>query len=195
MAHVYSIATSLHDLAGNFFQNVFHYQLTEAGVATPFGYADGLIDAWNLHCQADYLASFGNDVVHDFISAKRVTGGGGPSAQQTVALPGTDVQVSISAGMAADIAWQTASPLNRPGHTYMPCIPTGQVQGDFLQGPYLGALGAFRDDLLDTLALTGGLGNADFGVFSRKTSQFNKATVGQIKPKLTMLNKRTLPQV
>lgn len=195
MSHVYQLATSLHDQAGNFFQNVFAYELSEGGAATAFGYADALIDRWRIANMPDYLDCFGADVVLDFISAKRITGLGGPSAQQIVQSGGTQAQASISAGLAADIAWQSASPLNRAGHTFMCCGPSGGIIGDAIGVGYAAVLQTFITDQLTQLALAGGLGNADFGLFSRSTTQFNKIDIGQIKPKLTMLNKRTLPQV
>ena len=195
MSGVYQLSTALHDLAGNFFQNVFSYELTEAGAATHYGYASALNDEWQTAVMPSYLDLFGNDVVLDFITAKRVSPPGGPSNAQTIAQPGSSIQVSISAGLAADIAWQTASNLNRPGHSYICCIPSGSVQGDFIQPAYAALLALWSGDMLSVLTLAGGLGTATFGVYSRKVNVFNNATIGDLKPKLTMLNKRTLPLV
>ena len=192
MAGVYQLVTSLHDQLGNFFQNVFSYQLTEAGAGTHYTYAQSLNDQWQSDVQSSYLDLFGADVILDFISAKRVSPPGGPSNAQGIAMPGQAANPCVSSGIAVDIAWQTASGLNRPGHSYIGAFPNGAVLGDDIQAAYAALLAAWTADMLIVLTLGGGLGTATFGVYSRAVNVFNAAILGDLKPKLTMLNKRTL---
>lgn len=194
MAHTYEVATSLHNFAGDFFQNVFAYELSEAGTHTPFEYADNLINVWVGANLTTYLDLFGSDVIFDFITAKRIDGGGGPSSSLISGVVATGPNPSVSAGIAADIAWQTAAGTNRPGHSYIGAVYDGALSGGQWTVPiFTGKATAFINKMLTALTLSGGAGNADFGIYSRKLHQFNKATAGILKPKPTMLNKRTLP--
>lgn len=193
MAKVYELTTSLHNFAGDFFQNVFAYQLSEAGTASAFEYADALITAWLAGPAPDYMAMMGSDVILDFVSAKRIESPGGATATQIVASTGNLVNVSVSAGIAFDLAWQTQAGSNRPGHTFLTGMDGGQLSGGQWVPGFLTLVDAFVTSMLPPLTLAGGLGNAGFGIYSRKLAQFNVAEHGVKKPKPTMLNKRTLP--
>lgn len=195
MSKVYELATSLHNFAGDFFQNVFAYELDESGVASPFEYADALITQWISDVSNDYMALMGSDVILDFVSAKRIQSPGGPSATQIPQLSGGQAGLSISTGVALDIAWQTHAGTNRPGHTYLTGMEGGSIVGGQWNAGFLTAVDAFITVVLPPLTLAGGLGNAAFGVYSRKLAQFNVADHGVKKPKPTMLNKRTLPSL
>ncbi len=193
MPNTYELTTSLHNFAGDFMQNVFAYSLSEAGSGTPFEYAKALCDQWAAIVLSDYMKLFGVDVLCDFISAKRITGGGGPSAVLISTGTGGGAQDSVSAGLAFDIQWQTGSGTNRPGHTYIGAPPNGSIDGGQWQTGYKNDVDTFIATILNTLTLAGALGSADFGVFSRKLAQWNVCHHGVKKPKPTMLNKRTLP--
>lgn len=194
MAHTYELATSLHNFAGDFFQNVFAYELSEAGTHTGFEYADNFVNVWAGSKVTPYLDLFGNDCVLDFISCKRIDGPGGPSTTLIISQPGTGPQMSVSAGIAADIAWQTAAGTNRPGHSYIGGVYDGSLSGgQWISPGFTAKATTFINAMLTAVTLSGGAGNADFGIYSRKLHQFNKATAGILKPKPTMLNKRTLP--
>jgi|SRR3954447_14435322 hypothetical protein len=195
MANTYSLLTAMHDAAGNFSSNVFHFQLSEAGTDNAYGYATKLINAWLANSKTTYLVCLGSDVILDFVQAKRITGGGGPSATRIVAEIGTGSATSRSAGLCADIAWQCNAGTNRPAHTYIPSIPGDAMDSGFFTPGYGTVIDDFTITMLTAYTLSGADGNADFGQFSRKLSQFNKATSATLKPKPTMLNKRTLPIV
>lgn len=193
MSNTYELKTSLHDLSGNFFQNVFAYSLAEAGTATPFEYADALITTWLTNIGPNYMAMMGSDIILDFVSARRITGGGGPTATQIANIPGTAANPSIASGLAFDIAWQTAAATHRPGHTFLAGMADGAIAGAQWANAFLLDVDAFIGAITGVLALAGALGNATFGVFSRKLAQFNAVLHGVKKPKPTTLNKRSLP--
>jgi len=193
MTAVYSIATSMHDGAGNFFQNVFHYQLSEAGTLTPYDYATELIAAWSTANETDYLKLMGTDVVLDFYTAKKVTGGGGPSATLIRAFPGIGASSSISSAFAADVAWISQAASNRPAHTFLSGIPDGGILNGQWQNPYQGDVGTWIADMLIQLVIGGGGGTADFIQFVRKTQAANLIKHGILRPKPTGINRRTLP--
>lgn len=193
MPNTYSMAIAMHDLGGNFLENIFMYSLSESGTASPFEYADALITAFRLTNQASYLDLLGNDITVDFASAKRVTGTGGPSATQIVVDTGTGVAVSGASGLCADIQWQTLAATNRPGHTFIGCFPSTVFTSGFFSAGYQTTVATFVTSMLTPLTLAGGLGTADFGILTRKGKIFNEAKQGKLLPKPTMLNKRTVP--
>jgi hypothetical protein len=196
MAHVYELATFMHNSAGNFFQNVFKYELSESGSGvSPFDYADSLIASWVTACQNVYMALFGNDVTLDFYAAKKINGGGGPASQHISTASGSSVNPSGSAGAAIDIQWQTASPLNRPGHTYIAAYQNEAVIGDVPQGAPAFPGGAFIAAILNPLTLAGALGSATFGIYTRKTDAIFTVNGGRVRPKVSMFNRRLRPQI
>lgn len=195
MPNTYQLMTNLHDPGGNYVANVFHYSLSESGAGDAFDYANALITGWIAHVEVPFLTSLGNDMVLDFITAKRVSGTGGPTAQQVSGATGLGTGPSDAAGLAADVQWQTASSLNRPGHTFLAAVPVSAYQSGSWQAPYPTTVAAWITAVRTSLTLTGGLGTADFGIFTRKGKIFNVAKAGQLLPKPTMLNKRTKPVI
>lgn len=195
MPNTYQLLVNGHDPGGNFVANVFHYSLSEGGTASAFEYAKALINSWTSANLAKWLALLGNDFFIDFYTAKRVSGTGGPTSQLIAGAVGLGSASSDAAGLAADIQWQTQSSNNRPGHTFVAPVPTGTFASGSWQAPYPTAVSQFITQQLTQLTLTGGLGTADFGVYTRKTKVFNIAKSGQLLTKPTMLNKRTKPQI
>jgi hypothetical protein len=193
MPNTYQLVTNMHDPAGNYVANVFHYSLSEGGSASPFEYAQALVAKWLTSVSLDFLKLLGNDTLLDFVTAKRVSGTGGPTASTIVTSTGTGAGSSLMSGAAADLQWQTASSNNRPGHTYVAPIPDGSYTAGSWVAPFTTNVGTFITTLKTQLTLTGSLGTADFGVYTRKTKVFNICKEGQLRPKPTMLNKRTLP--
>lgn len=196
MSHVYSLVTNLHGGSGCFFANVFHFDLSESGSGVaPWDYADSLVASWISTINSSYLALFGDDVTLDFITAKKVNGTGGPSSAHAVAAAGSAASQSSTTGASADVQWQTSSTNNRPGHTYLAAFPYDQLQADAFQALFVGHVGTWIGKMITPLTLAGALGNATFGIYTRKTDTFNVANSGRIRPKATMMNKRLLPQV
>lgn len=193
MPNTYSLAIAMHDLGGNFLENVLMYQLTEAGAGDPFKYADALITEWRLSNEASFLDLLGNDVTVDYMSSKRVTGTGGPSATQIVVDTGTGVDTSGAAGLCADVQWQNLGINNRPGHTFIGCFPHSEYASGFFTSAYQTKVATWVGIMLAPLTLAGGFGTATFGILQRKGKVFNVAKSGKLLPKPTMLNKRSLP--
>lgn len=195
MTAVYKLITGLHNGQGNFFSNIFTYQLTEAGSGHPFDYALALVDAWKLAIETDYLALMGSDVVLDFIQAKKFTSGGGPTASKQVGDTGTGSTASITTQLAADIAWVTASAINRFGHSFIGAVYDGALNQDFWDTAFLLKVVTFVNAMTTVLTLAGALGTATFGVYTKKTTTFNHASAGILKEKATVMNKRARPKV
>lgn len=196
MAHVYQLSTYCHNGAGNFFQKVWHFELSEAGSGvSPFSYADALISAFITTNEPKLVDCFGSDVVLDYYAAKRITGGGGPAQTRASGTVGLGATISASSGSAADITWQTASPLNRPGHTFLPAFPYSFLQGDAFIGAAFTKYSNFINIMLTPLTLAGAFGSATFVVYTRKTTTAFTVDSGSLRPKATMMNRRLVPQI
>lgn len=190
----YELATSCHNQSGNFFMNVFAFDVAEAGGFNAFDYALDLINQFIASNQADYLALFGTDVVLDFYTAKRVTGTRGPAATKISGANGSGGTDSISAGLAADIAWLNGSPTNRLGHNFIPACPQGKIDGDTWVGAFLVTVTSFINTMISPLTLIGP-STATFSTFSRKLGGVQHITGGLLRPKATMMNRRLKPQI
>lgn len=196
MPATYRLATYMHNGAGNFFQNVFSYELSEAGSGVgAFEYADALIAAYISHTQTDYLGLFGSDVVLDYYTAKRITGAGGVSASRASGEVGAAAGLCSTAGASADVQWQTNSPLNRPGHSYIASFPSGSIQGDVFTAAYGLKISAWITKMLAVMPLAGALGDAVFKIYSRKGDISYTVNSGILRPKATMMNRRLSPQI
>lgn len=195
MPGVYQIVAGMHNGAGNFFSNVWAYQLTEAGSADPFHWADALITKFKTSVETAILPLLGSDVVIDFYNAKKVDGTKGPSATQVSGATGGGGIQSVSSQLAADIAWITASSLNRFGRTFLAGVFDGSLIQDVWDPGFLISVAAYVAAQTAVLTLGGALGTATFGVWSRKSGTFNAASAGEIKPKATTMNRRARPRV
>jgi hypothetical protein len=124
-----------------------------------------------------------------------VTGGGGTSAQQIIGAASTALADGSSMSICADVAWECNAPSNRLSHTFIPSVPQDALAADLFSGAYNTLVGTWVTDMITAITLAGGAGNANFGLFTRKTQQFNTAKAGMLRPKVTALNKRTLPVI
>lgn len=195
MASVYQTSLSLVSGRSNYWQMVFHYQLTETGSGTPFSYADSLNNAFLASNLAPLLNALSNDTMLNIISSKKVTNGGGPSMLQQPAAPGTIASPSYAGPNAADIRFFPGGLRSRLGRIYLGGVPTNAAIGDVLQGGYTGLVALFGAQMITPLTLAAGLGTATFGTFSRSTLGFVAATFQQFSPKMSALNKRSVPLI
>lgn len=193
MSAIYEVKTWLHNQVGNFFQNTFHYDHPESAAVSPWQHAKNLATQWITDVVGDYLKLMGTDVVFDFLTARKVSGGGGPTATEIVNLVGTGGALSMSAGLCADIQWICQNPNNRMGHCYIGGVPDGALFGDIWQIPFPADCGTFITTILANLVLPMADGSAVFGTYTKKTGVIHTNEAGELRPKPTCLNKRTVP--
>jgi len=103
------------------------------------------------------------------------------------------VNACISAAICADVMWINASSTNRMGHSYIGGFPEGGLEGDEWQVGYKTVIDTWIITQSTNLALPGGDGTAVFGTFVRKTQVIHPNISGELRPKPTALNKRTVP--
>lgn len=193
MASVYQLRFGAVSAGKNFWECVMHYRLTEAGSGTPVSYADRLIAAWLAQCQASLLACLSSDTVVNLIDAKKITAPGGPSISETISQTGNEGTNSQSAVVASDIAFYPGGAKNRPGHIFLGGVGLDAIVMDVISNPYLAALNAFAANMMTTLVLGAGLGDAALTTYTKKTHVDTLVTDFRVKPKATGMNKRTLP--
>jgi len=195
MANVYELVLGGTNGGGNFFENVWHYLLDEAGASNAFEYAQHLITAWQAAAQNKWRDCIGSDCQLNLIHAKRRTGGGGLSAVGAVNLAGTGAGQSVSNGLCADIAWVSQSPINRPGHTFVPAVPEGMLFQDGWDPSYVASLDTFAQEMETPLTLTGGLGTATFTLYHTGPGTNHLIIAHDIRSKPTYLGRRILPVI
>jgi len=193
MANIYQLRLGFVSSGKNFWEVIWHYQLSEAGTGTFIDYCEGLINQWQTNNLAGLMALLSPDTFLNIIDARRITGGGSPTISEGINQPGTETNDTYSTTVAADIAWLPGGIANRVGHTYLAGIPFDRILSDALTGPWVTNAVSWANTQLAQMTLPAGLGTAKMGTYSRKTSGFNPTTAFVIKPKLTALNKRSLP--
>lgn len=150
--------TISYNAAGQFAQNVLHYQFNDGGFTTTVNAASALIAAWDTHCTAALKAALNNHVQILSYKARRVTSGGGFEA---VKLGGAgDV-----GGRAGDLSASGLAPLIRfitnvvppkSGRMYLPGIGDNDANDGYCAAGFFTALGNLANVLDDPLTLTGG---------------------------------------
>jgi hypothetical protein len=190
---LYEISINQHDQSGNFFMSRLMYAITESGNEDFWKLANDFIAAWSLANETAWLKLQGADVVLDYYKCKRVTGGGGPSALKIVATTGGDLSPCCSAGLCADLQLQNTNISNRPGHTYIGGVPSGSILGDQWQAAFVINVNALITKLLTPVVIAGS--NGVLSILYKKLKSWTSVTHGQLSPKPTLLNKRTVPLV
>lgn len=195
MPNLYELTTNLHNLSGNYFSNVFHYEIDDSGGPTPFNFAKALITAWDSLVSTSYSMLLGQDVFLDYYKAKRVATTGGPSCLKLSSISGGGSTDSVSAGLCGDVQWQNSNPSNRAGHSYIGGIYQAAVDGDRPAVGFVADVATWVGVMLVPVVLGGGMGNAVFSTFQRKAGTWTHVSAGNLSPKVTLLNKRTVPLV
>lgn len=192
--NIYQLVMNYIDDIGNQMANVFHYRLTEVGSHRPYDWANGLVNRFQVVNESAFTPLMGGGSKITSYTAKRVTGGGGPSAILAATASGASGDPCDNSAFAANLQWQTDDPSNRPGHTLIGCVPdTAWVSGHWDTITYEPNVILFADAMNTPLVLAGGLGDAIFVIFNRKLGLGYIPGSYQLLPKPTATNKRTLP--
>lgn len=142
--------TLLGTSAGQFFENVTHWQSNETSGADPVAAAAGLVSGWVGNVHDPYLDCCCVDTFLNGFKAKRVNNGGGP----TYALAQTPAAGTVS-GTSATSA--TASLLKMPfqrsgkwynGKMFIPGLSESVIAGNVISGGQLGFLGTLATTLI-----------------------------------------------
>jgi hypothetical protein len=192
MAGVYQLVLGQVDPAGNYWENVFHFNNSEAIISDPWSAAKDLCDTFVSAVLPAFAALLGTDNTCNLMSAKKVSGAGGPTAFEGIATIGTGTGVGVSPVVAADIAVFPGGLANRAGHIYISGFSTGALTSGEWQSPFPATVVAFTGALASMTVTTGG-NSVNYGTYTKSTKHCTNAVHFNLKPKPTGMNKRTLP--
>lgn len=150
--------TISYNSAGQFAQNVLHYDFDDSLYSSTIAAADALNTSFNAHVSGDLKAALS---VHTQIlsyKSRKATGGGGFEA----VLLGVTTDVGTRAG---DLSASGLAPMIRfvsnaaptvTGRIFLPGISDSDVSDGFIQSAYFTDLTNLADKLDDSLTLAGG---------------------------------------
>lgn len=150
--------TISYNTAGQFAQNVLHYNFDDSGYATSVDAANALITAWKTHCFTQLKAALSTHTQVLSFKARRETGGGGFEAVQ----PGVGGDVGTRTG---DLSASGLSPMIRfitnvhpvkSGRMFLPGISDDDADDGCVTPSYFGVLGTLAGLLDDAITLAGG---------------------------------------
>jgi hypothetical protein len=188
---LYELSMNCHDQSGNFFMSRWNLELVTSGPTDPWALAGDIITAWVAHIEPKITPMLGDDVSIDFYKCKRVKPTGGPSNLKISGVFGTAATLCSSSGVSADIVWQNTNTSNRPGHTFIGGVFDQSLQGSQWQAGFATKAADFITTLITGFAV--GATTAVLAILEKKLGSWTHATHGNLSPKPTMMNKRTLP--
>lgn len=182
----------------NFGLNVFHYVFDDSSFANEFLAAQALANAFVINVVPLFTACMSPDTIVDLCSARKISiplppnvQPGGPSANSVVNQIGTFVGAGVSAALAACVKWINADPDNLMGRSFLGGFPAAAIVDDVWQAPFVSAVLALIGGM--TPGLTVGAVHAVLSKYDRKNHTHYPITDGQLNPKPSGFNKRTLP--
>lgn len=184
--------------AGQFGENVLHFQETAGSGTDPLADAEALIDGFTAAIETSYLACFATDFELTAYRAKRVSPMGGPAAiTPRTASPGTTTGVSYAASIGACLIsnyLESTTSKFRTGRIFMPSSPSLYIEGNAIQSAYVTKLNTFGGNLTTTFGT--GSYTWQFGIYSRKYNQWYPITDNpQISLRPGQQRRRTKPVI
>jgi len=167
MAKVYALVVTGNS-DGQFVQNVFHYQGSEAGSFDGFSWAFDLISAWTAANESSFLACMPGTYTLLSYRARRVSSPGGPTALQLSGASGTFSGNTSTAGQSVEIGIPAVvAGKNVTGKIFLPGVPSGVWLDNFLDPTYKSIVDAFGIQQLISLSGPATGSTYDYGVYRR----------------------------
>lgn len=150
--------TISYNAAGQFAQNVLHYQFDDGLFANTTLSAKALIDAFSTHCTGQLKAVLSVHTTILSYKARRISAAGGFEAVRLGVAGdiGTRAGDLSASGLAPLIRFITNEIPPVSGRIYLPGVSDSDVTDGFLAVGYFTLMGGLADVLDDTFALAGG---------------------------------------
>jgi len=150
--------TISYNAAGQFAQNVLHYNFDDSGYSTTVDAANALITAWDTHCTANLKAALSLHVqILSYKSRLVVAHGGFEAIKLGVAGDiGTRAGDLSASGLAPMIRMITNETPPVSGRMFLPGVSDTDCDDSFLTAGYFTALQNLADKLDDPITLAGG---------------------------------------
>jgi hypothetical protein len=190
---IFALTAHLRSAGGNSFINVWHYQGTVPSTSNAFEWSKALLQSFAATNEASFLKLMAPETTLDFYSARRVSIGGGTTATLISASNGSAVGSAASSGLGANIAWVSNANNNRFARTIVAGLTNEDMVGEAWTMAFTQNVQFFVTAMTLPLQLGANEGDATFCQYTKKTKAGTIITDGLLRPKPTMLNKRTLP--
>lgn len=197
VADIYELKLVGHDVDGNQWNNVLHYDCSDAAIVgtTEFEEAGDVINAWQTNNQPNFLRVLPNDTTFQYITCRRVIPTGGATSIALLNVMGTATTAEDTIGIGAvlrfivDIAGR-----GHQGRMFIPGMPIGGHIKNFLAVGYTGDLVVLNTSLASAL-----IGPVYAGVYvqtilNRKLGTFRDVVDWGISIGVHCFRKRLLPR-
>jgi len=196
MAGVYQLVPTFSG-AGQIWQNVMHFKLSEAGSGTTLAYSQALGDSFESDILPDMLNCLSGEATLKSLKVKKISGLGGPTsirlyaAGAQVGARGTPIGNTAECIVATFSAYLNLK--NVTGKIYLAGLADGDIIDNSFATDLLGAVQAFQITLTNTLTLAGALGSADFTIYNAATGTDAIPSGSSIAPRIGTQKRRLLP--
>lgn len=150
--------TISYNSAGQFAQNVLHYELDDHLFSDTVAAANALINAWDTHCTTALLNALSLHTTVLSYKARRITTHGGFEAVKllTAGTVGARTGDLSASGLAPYLRFITNNVPPIQGRLFLPGCSDSDCINGFMQAGYQAPLLTLADKLDDALTLTGG---------------------------------------
>jgi len=154
---------------GDYWEQVLHYLLTGTTAAHDgFENAEELCDQWDTIRRPAWTDLIPDNVVLSAISAKKVGGGGGPTATKIVSHLGGAGSDCETIGNGAQITWMGGEDPILLGRSYFPGIPNDSLDAGVWDAAFVANAAVYITAMVTGLPLWGATVDAIFNVVSRQ---------------------------
>jgi len=186
-----------HDGAGNSLINTWHVTIDDTGtVLSPFEQANNVRIAFDSAIRVDWLALMPTDYMLDYLSCKRVTGGGSPTSVDVPGpgpSPGIWAMTSAISSAGLQLAMIPGPGNNSIGKSFLPCVPADAIVESRFTGAYETAAAVIQGALLTNLTVTGFSAAGFLSIFHRALGTFNAVFAIELRVKPGVQRKRLTP--
>jgi len=196
MPSVYQLVTTFAG-AGQIWQNVMHFRLSEAGSGTTLAYSQALGDSFESDILPDFLTCLSGETTLRSLKVKKISGLGGPTsirlyaAGAQVGARGTPIGNTSECLVATFSAYLNLK--NVTGKLFMAGLADGDIVDNSFATALLGAVQAFQITLTNSLTLAGALGTAQFTIYNQATGTDAIPSGSSIAPRIGTQKRRLLP--
>jgi len=192
MPGVYQLVVGLVDRAANYWENVMHFNDDESSTSDEWLTARDLCQTFITSLSSLYADMLSDDATINFLSAKKVSGTGGPTGFADISVSGTNSADMMPSVVAADFAVFPGGLKNRAGHMYISGIPNTAFHDNAWDGSWTPSAAAFITAVLGLSSSNAG-NVIHYGTYTKSTKTCTNAVHMALTTKPTGLNKRALP--
>jgi hypothetical protein len=193
--HVYTLVPS-YNVAGQFAQNVMHWQFDDGGYGSTVAAANALINAFVSAGLTALRNILPTDVNILSFKSRRVTGGGGfEKVQPSVgSVPGLRSGITSASGIAPCIVFYPVDQVRSRGRLFLPGLSESDASDGVYTSAYKTAVDTNVDTFTDDLTLAGGgAPTAQFVIFNPRSGVARVMSKHLLSDTIGTIRRRQLP--